>query len=215
MESSLDFDKIAYYEKPNEEDESEKIYDNFYNNSKSSYLHRKRKAKTQNNDTEKIVKSLSKKIKTLNNSNSKKKKHKKIKSTISKKKSLSSRTENRKRARTPIKEKPCLEIFIKEKVEKIEQKKEKKFKEDDNISCDDSTVLNNFIEKYDNSNMLDKENIFEEMEQEEKFGKEETSHLQELLCSGTIFEQGEEQQDEDEVPNLPQTQAFTILLNEN
>ena len=75
-------------------------------------------------------------------------------------------------------------------------------------------MQNNFYKKYDNSNLLNPENIFEEIDRDEKLGKEEISSLQEMLCNHLLFEQGREQQEESEAQIQPQTQAVTILFDE-
>ena len=208
MENGFFFDKFGCNEKQKED--CEKIYESC----KLSLLPKKRKARTENNDTKRVKKLVLEKIKPLAINNRKKKKMTKKKNNIANKKSLSSRTKMKKRPRTPFKEKAALDIFKKEKVEKIERRKEKKYKKDDNLIYNKLTVQNNFYKKYDNSNLLNPENIFEEIDRDEKLGKEEISSLQEMLCNHLLFDQGREQQEENEAQIQPQTQAVTILFDE-
>ena len=213
MENGLIPEKIDCYLKHNEIDDSDKVYDNFYNKSKLDKKHPKRKARTQNDEPQNVNKKVSKTIK-----NYKKKPNKKIKTNkeTNKNKSLSIQLKNRKRARTPLKEKSSLDLFNQEdkkEDENFDQIKGKKSKNDEDLNYNGVTELNNSYDIFDNTNLLKTEDIFEEIEKDEKIGKEDISNLQEMLCNNPIFEQRLELQDEDEeIPNQPPTQAFTILF---
>ncbi len=100
--------------KNNEIDESDKVYDNFYNKSKVDKNSSKRKARTQKSETKKENKII---FKILKDTKKKKSKKVKPKNKINKDKSLSilsNRINNRKRARTPLKKKSSLDLFNKE-----------------------------------------------------------------------------------------------------
>ena len=202
-----------FYLKSNEIDQSDKVYDNFYNKSKVDKNPSKRKARTQRSETVKENKIIFKTIKNI-----KKKTGKKVKpkNKINKDKSLSilsNRINNRKRARTPIKKKSSLDLFNKEddKIdEDFDQGKKKKAKNDDDTNYNGGTELNNPYEFYGDIDLLKSDNIFEEIERDEKMGKEGMSSLQKMLCNNPISEQ--RPPDEEEIPNQPPTQAFTILF---
>ena len=78
------------------------------------------------------------------------------------------------------------------------------------------TELDDFPKKYENSNLLNENNIFDEVERDEKFGKEGLLGLQEIFFNGQNYEE-EEPLIIGETLNTfqPSTGAYTILLNEN
>lgn len=211
MENGLVPEKIDCYLKNNEIDDSDKVYDNFYNKSKLDKKHPKRKARTQNDEPKNVNKKVSKTIK-----NYKKKPNKKVKTKkeTNKNKSLSIQLKNRKRARTPLKEKSSLDLFNKEDDkddEDFDQGKKKKAKNDDDTNYNGGTELNNPYEFYGDTDLLKSENIFEEIERDEKIEKEGMSSLQRMLCNNPISEQVPPDEEE-EIPNQPPTEAFTILF---
>ena len=155
-----------------------------------------------------------KKIKKSNENSKKKSRLLNIRKNISNNKIHSLRIKNKKRARTPIKAKHSSIISRKKDIEKIEQKKEKKFKNDTESNFNELTELDSFQEKYDNSNLLKKdknEDIFDELERDEKIEKEGIHNL-------SNEQKLEEQKQEipDVFPNSLQlfTEALTIVLNE-
>ena len=211
MEFGLTSDLIL---KNNEIDESDKVYDNFYNKSKVDKNPSKRKARTQKSETKKENEIIFKILK-----DTKKKTSKKVKSKnkINKDKSLSilsNRIKKRKRARTPLKKKSSFDLFNKEEdkgEEDFDQGKKKKAKVSDDTNHNGETELNNSYEIYDNTNLLKTENIFEEIERDDKIEKEGISNLQRMLCNNPISEQVPPDEEE-EIPNQPPTAAFTILF---
>ena len=167
MEAELPNDKFFQYEHPNNGEELEK---NIYGNDKIKETLSKKKAHTQNSETEKVNKSVLKKIKNENNSKIKQKvtavKDKK-KSSANKK--LSVLTKNKKRARTPIKTKHPFIISRVKEIEKVQIKRNKKFKNESESDTTEATELDEFPEKYDNSNLLNEVDIFDELEREAMF----------------------------------------------
>ena len=211
MEFGLTSDLIL---KNNEIDESDKVYDNFYNKSKVDKNPSKRKARTQKSETKKENKIIFKILKDTKKKTSKKVKPK---NKINKDKSLSilsNRIKKRKRARTPLKKKSSFDLFNKEEdkgEEDFDQGKKKKAKVSDDTNHNGETELNNSYEIYDNTNLLKTENIFEEIERDDKIEKEGISNLQRMLCNNPISEQVPPDEEE-EIPNQPPTAAFTILF---
>lgn len=200
--------------KNNEIEESDKVYDNFYNKSKVDKNPSKRKARTQKSETKKENKII---FKILKDTKKKKSKKVKPKNKINKDKSLSilsNRINNRKRARTPIKKKSSLDLFNKEDDKDdgdFDKGKKKKAKNDDDTNYNGGTELNNPYEFYGDTDLLKSENIFEEIERDEKIEKEGMSSLQRMLCNNPISEQVPPDEEE-EIPNQPPTEAFTILF---
>jgi hypothetical protein len=200
--------------KNNEIEESDKVYDNFYNKSKVDKNPSKRKARTQKSETKKENKIIFKILKDTKKKTSKKVKPK---NKINKDKSLSilsNRIKKRKRARTPLKKNSSLDLFNKEDdkdEESFEKSKGKKAKVSDDTNHNGETELNNSYEIYDNTNLLKTENIFEEIERDDKIEKEGISNLQRMLCNNPISEQVPPDEEE-EIPNQPPTAAFTILF---
>jgi len=211
MEFGLTSDLIL---KNNEIDESDKVYDNFYNKSKVDKNPSKRKARTQKSETKKENEIIFKILKDTKKKTSKKVKPK---NKINKDKSLSilsNRIKKRKRARTPLKKKSSFDLFNKEEdkgEEDFDQGKKKKAKVSDDTNHNGETELNNSYEIYDNTNLLKTENIFEEIERDDKIEKEGISNLQRMLCNNPISEQVPPDEEE-EIPNQPPTAAFTILF---
>ena len=211
MEFGLTSDLIL---KNNEIDESDKVYDNFYNKSKVDKNPSKRKARTQKSETKKENEIIFKILKDTKKKTSKKVKPK---NKINKDKSLSilsNRIKKRKRARTPLKKKSSFDLFNKEEdkgEEDFDQGKKKKAKVSDDTNHNGETELNNSYEIYDNTNLLKTENIFEEIERDDKIEKEGISNLQRMLCNNPISEQVPPDEEE-EIPIPPPTDAFTILF---
>ena len=182
MEAELPNDKFFPYEHPNNGEELER---KLYGNDKIKETLSKKKAHTQNSETEKVNKSVLKKIKNENNSKIKQKVTAvKDKKKSSANKNLSLLTKNKKRARTPIKAKHPFIVSRVEDIEKVQIKRNKKFKNDTESDTTEATDLDDFPEKYDNSNLLNEDNIFDEMERDEKKGKEGLLGLQEKLFNG-------------------------------
>ena len=215
MEVELPNDKFEAYEHPNNGEELER---KLYGNDKIKETLSKKKAHTQNSETEKGNKSVLKKIKNENNSKIKQKVTAvKDKKKSSANKNLSLLTKNKKRARTPVKAKHPFIISRVEDIEKVQIKRNKKFKNDSESDTTEATDLDDFQEKYDNSNLLNDYNIFDEMERDEKIGKEGLLGLQEKLFNGDKPEEerGQEMLDSIYISFYRSTQACTILLKEN
>ena len=215
MEAELPNDKFFPYEHPNNGEELER---KLYGNEKIKETLSKKKAHTQNSETEKVNKSVLKKIKNENNSKIKQKVTAvKDKKKSSANKNLSLLTKNKKRARTPIKAKHPFIVSRVEDIEKVQIKRNKKFKNDTESDTTEATDLDDFPEKYDNSNLLNEDNIFDEMERDEKIGKEGLLGLQEILFNGDKPEEerGQEMLDSIYISFYRSTQACTILLKEN
>ena len=216
MEVELPNDKFEAYEHPNNGEELER---KLYGNDKIKETLSKKKAHTQNSETEKVNKSVLKKIKNENNSKIKQKVTAvKDKKKSSANKNLSLLTKNKKRARTPVKAKHPFIISRVEDIEKVQIKRNKKFKNDsESDTTNEATDLDDFQEKYDNSNLLNDYNILDEMERDEKIGKEGLLGLQEILFNGDKPEEerGQEMLDSIYISFYRSTQACTILLKEN
>ncbi len=216
MEAELPNDKFEAYEHPNNGEELER---KLYGNDKIKETLSKKKAHTQNSQTEKVNKSVLKKItnKEINSKIKQKVTAVKDKKKSSANKNLSLLTKNKKRARTPVKAKHPFIISRVEDIEKVQIKKNKKFKNDSESDTTEATDLDDFPEKYDNSNLLNDYNIFDEMERDEKIGKEGLLGLQEKLFNGDKPEEerGQEMLDSIYISFYRSTQACTILLKEN
>ena len=216
MEAELPNDKFEAYEHPNNGEELER---KLYGNDKIKETLSKKKARTENSQTEKVNKSVLKKI-TNKEINSKRKQ--KVTAVKNKKKNSSNKkiffiTKNKKRARTPVKAKHPFIISRVEDIEKVQIKRNKKFKNDSESDTTEATDLDDFPEKYDNSNLLNDYNILDEMERDEKIGKEGLLGLQEILFNGDKPEEerGQEMLDSIYISFYRSTQACTILLKEN
>ena len=216
MEAELPNDKFEAYEHPNNGEELER---KLYGNDKIKETLSKKKARTENSQTEKVNKSVLKKI-TNKEINSKRKQ--KVTAVKNKKKNSSNKkiffiTKNKKRARTPIKAKHPFIVSRVEDIEKVQIKRNKKFKNDSESDTTEATDLDDFPEKYDNSNLLNDYNILDEMERDEKIGKEGLLGLQEILFNGDKPEEerGQEMLDSIYISCYLSTQACTILLKEN
>ena len=214
MEAYLN-DKFDAFENHQNAEELER---NIYGNCKKKEASKKKKkAHTKKTENNKGNKFILKKIKKSNENSKKKSRLLNIRKNISNNKIHSLRIKNKKRARTPIKAKHSSIISRKKDIEKIEQKKEKKFK-NDTESNNELTELDSFQEKYDNSNLLKKdknEDIFDELERDEKIEKEGIHNLQEILSNEQKLEE-QEQEIPDVLLNSLQlfTEAITIELNE-
>ena len=215
MEAELPNDKFEAYEHPNNGEELER---KLYGNDKIKETLSKKKARTENSQTEKVNKSVLKKI----NKEINPKRKQKVTAVKNKKKNSSNKkiffiTKNKKRARTPIKAKHPFIVSRVEDIEKVQIKRNKKFKNDTESDTTEATDLDNFPEKYDNSNLLNEDNIFDEMERDEKIGKEGLLGLQEILFNGDKPEEerGQEMLDSIYISFYHSTQACTILLKEN
>ena len=215
MEAELPNDKFEAYEHPNNGEELER---KLYGNDKIKETLSKKKAHTQNSETEKVNKSVLKKI----NKEINPKRKQKVTAVKNKKKNSSNKkiffiTKNKKRARTPIKAKHPFIVSRVEDIEKVQIKRNKKFKNDTESDTTEATDLDDFQEKYDNSNLLNEDNIFDEMERDEKIGKEGLLGLQEILFNGDKPEEerGQEMLDSIYISFYRSTQACTILLKEN
>ena len=216
MEAELPNDKFEAYEHPNNGEELER---KLYGNDKIKETLSKKKARTENSQTEKVNKSVLKKI----NKEINPKRKQKVTAVKNKKKNSSNKkiffiTKNKKRARTPVKAKHPFIISRVEDIEKVQIKRNKKFKNDlESDTTNEATDLNDFQEKYDNSNLLNDYNIFDEMERDEKIGKEGLLGLQEKLFNGDKPEEerGQEMLDSIYISFYRSTQACTILLKEN
>lgn len=215
MEAELPNDKFEAYEHPNNGEELER---KLYGNDKIKETLSKKKARTENSQTEKVNKSVLKKINKEINS----KRKQKVTAVKNKKKNSSNKkiffiTKNKKRARTPVKAKHPFIISRVEDIEKVQIKRNKKFKNDTESDTTEATDLDDFPEKYDNSNLLNEDNIFDEMERDEKIGKEGLLGLQEILFNGDKPEEerGQEMLDSIYISFYRSTQACTILLKEN
>ena len=217
MEAELPNDKFEAYEHPNNGEELER---KLYGNDKIKETLSKKKARTENSQTEKVNKSVQKKI----NKEINPKRKQKVTAVKNKKKNSSNKkiffiTKNKKRARTPVKAKHPFIISRVEDIEKVQIKRNKKFKNDTESDTTEATDLDDFPEKYDNSNLLNEDNIFDEMERDEKIGKgkEGLLGLQEILFNGDKPEEEREQEmlDSIYISFLRSTQACTILLKEN
>ena len=216
MEAELPNDKFEAYEHPNNGEELER---KLYGNDKIKETLSKKKARTENSQTEKVNKSVLKKI----NKESISKRKQKVTAVKNKKKNSSNKkiffiTKNKKRARTPVKAKHPFIISRVEDIEKVQIKRNKKFKNDsESDTTNEATDLDDFQEKYDNSNLLNDYNIFDEMERDEKIGKEGLLGLQEILFKGDKPEEerGQEMLDSIYISFYRSTQACTILLKEN
>lgn len=95
--------------------------------------------------------------------------------------------------------------------EDFDKGKKKKAKNDDDTNYNGGTELNIPYEFYGDTDLLKSENIFEEIERDEKIDKEGMSSLQRMLCNNPISEQVPPDEEE-EIPNQPPTEAFTILF---
>ena len=215
MEVELPNDKFEAYEHPNNGEELER---KLYGNDKIKETLSKKKARTENSQTEKVNKSVQKKI----NKEINPKRKQKVTAVKNKKKNSSNKkiffiTKNKKRARTPIKAKHPFIVSRVEDIEKVQIKRNKKFKNDTESDTTEATDLDDFPEKYDNSNLLNEDNIFDEMERDEKIGKEGLLGLQEILFNGDKPEEerGQEMLDSIYISFYRSTQACTILLKEN
>ncbi len=216
MEAELPNDKFEAYEHPNNGEELER---KLYGNDKIKETLSKKKARTENSQTEKVNKSVLKKINKEINS----KRKQKVTAVKNKKKNSSNKKiffiiKNKKRARTPIKAKHPFIVSRVEDIEKVQIKRNKKFKNDsESDTTNEATDLDDFPEKYDNSNLLNEDNIFDEMERDEKIGKEGLLGLQEILFNGDKPEEerGQEMLDSIYISFYRSTQACTILLKEN
>ena len=216
MEAELPNDKFEAYEHPNNGEELER---KLYGNDKIKETLSKKKARTENSQTEKVNKSVLKKI----NKEINPKRKQKVTAVKNKKKNSSNKkiffiTKNKKRARTPIKAKHPFIVSRVEDIEKVQIKRNKKFKNDsESDTTNEATDLDDFPEKYDNSNLLNEDNIFDEMERDEKIGKEGLLGLQEILFNGDKPEEerGQEMLDSIYISFYRSTQACTILLKEN
>ena len=215
MEAELPNDKFEAYEHPNNGEELER---KLYGNDKIKETLSKKKARTENSQTEKVNKSVLKKINKEINS----KRKQKVTAVKNKKKNSSNKkiffiTKNKKRARTPIKAKHPFIVSRVEDIEKVQIKRNKKFKNDTESDTTEATDLDDFPEKYDNSNLLNDYNILDEMERDEKIGKEGLLGLQEILFNGDKPEEerGQEMLDSIYISFYRSTQACTILLKEN
>ena len=215
MEAYLN-DKFDAFENHQNAEELER---NIYGNCKKKEASKKKKkAHTKKTENNKGNKFILKKIKKSNENSKKKSRLLNIRKNISNNKIHSLRIKNKKRARTPIKAKHSSIISRKKDIEKIEQKKEKKFKNDTESNFNELTELDSFQEKYDNSNLLKKvknEDIFDELERDEKIEKEGIHNLQEILSNEQKLEE-QEQEIPDVLLNSLQlfTEAITIELNE-
>ena len=216
MEAELPNDKFFPYEHPNNGEELER---KLYGNDKIKETLSKKKARTENSQTEKVNKSVQKKI----NKEINPKRKQKVTAVKNKKKNSSNKkiffiTKNKKRARTPVKAKHPFIVSRVEDIEKVQIKRNKKFKNDsESDTTNETTDLDDFPEKYDNSNLLNDYNIFDEMERDEKIGKEGLLGLQEILFNGDKPEEerGQEMLDSIYISFYHSTQACTILLKEN
>ena len=215
MEAELPNDKFEAYEHPNNGEELER---KLYGNDKIKETLSKKKARTENFQTEKVNKSVQKKI----NKEINPKRKQKVTAVKNKKKNSSNKkiffiTKNKKRARAPIKAKHPFIVSRVEDIEKVQIKRNKKFKNDTESDTTEATDLDDFPEKYDNSNLLNEDNIFDEMERDEKIGKEGLLGLQEILFNGDKPEEerGQEMLDSIYISFYRSTQACTILLKEN
>ena len=215
MEVELPNDKFEAYEHPNNGEELER---KLYGNDKIKETLSKKKAHTKNSETEKVNKSVLKKINKEFNS----KRKQKVTAVKNKKKNSSNKkiffiTKNKKRARTPIKAKNPFIVSRVEDIEKVQIKRNKKFKNDTESDTTEATDLDDFPEKYDNSNLLNEVDIFDELERDEKIGKEGLLGLQEILFNGDKPEEerGQEMLDSIYISFYHSTQACTILLKEN
>jgi len=216
MEVELPNDKFEAYEHPNNGEELER---KLYGNDKIKETLSKKKARTENSQTEKVNKSVQKKI----NKEINPKRKQKVTAVKNKKKNSSNKkiffiTKNKKRARTPVKAKHPFIISRVEDIEKVQIKRNKKFKNDsESDTTNEATDLDDFQEKYDNSNLLNDYNILDEMERDEKIGKEGLLGLQEILFNGDKPEEerGQEMLDSIYISFYRSTQACTILLKEN
>ena len=215
MEAELPNDKFEAYEHPNNGEELER---KLYGNDKIKETLSKKKARTENSQTEKVNKSVQKKI----NKEINPKRKQKVTAVKNKKKNSSNKkiffiTKNKKRARTPIKAKHPFIVSRVEDIEKVQIKRNKKFKNDTESDTTEATDLDDFPEKYDNSNLLNEVDIFDELERDEKIGKEGLLGLQELLFNGDKPEEerGQEMLDSIYISFYRSTQACTILLKEN
>ena len=215
MEAELPNDKFEAYEHPNNGEELER---KLYGNDKIKETLSKKKARTENSQTEKVNKSVLKKI----NKEINPKRKQKVTAVKNKKKNSSNKkiffiTKNKKRARTPIKAKHPFIVSRVEDIEKVQIKRNKKFKNDTESDTTEATDLDDFPEKYDNSNLLNDYNILDEMERDEKIGKEGLLGLQEILFNGDKPEEerGQEMLDSIYISFYHSTQACTILLKEN
>ena len=215
MEAELPNDKFEAYEHPNNGEELER---KLYGNDKIKETLSKKKARTENSQTEKVNKSVQKKI----NKEINPKRKQKVTAVKNKKKNSSNKkiffiTKNKKRARTPVKAKHPFIVSRVEDIEKVQIKRNKKFKNDTESDTTEATDLDDFPEKYDNSNLLNEDNIFDEMERDEKIGKEGLLGLQEILFNGDKPEEerGQEMLDSIYISFYRSTQACTILLKEN
>ena len=189
-----------------------------YGNDKIKETLSKKKARTENSQTEKVNKSVLKEI----NKEINPKRKQKVTAVKNKKKNSSNKKlffiiKNKKRARTPIKAKHPFIVSRVEDIEKVQIKRNKKFKNDTESDTTEATDLDDFPEKYDNSNLLNEDNIFDEMERDEKIGKEGLLGLQEILFNGDKPEEerGQEMLDSIYISFYRSTQACTILLKEN
>ena len=216
MEAELPNDKFEAYEHPNNGEELER---KLYGNDKIKETLSKKKARTENSQTEKVNKSVLKKINKEINPKGKQK----VTAVKNKKKNSSNKkiffiTKNKKRARTPVKAKHPFIVSRVEDIEKVQIKRNKKFKNDsESDTTNEATDLDDFPEKYDNSNLLNDYNILDEMERDEKIGKEGLLSLQEILFNGDKPEEerGQEMLDSIYISFYRSTQACTILLKEN
>ena len=219
-------EKIYLFEPPNE-DESNETYNNFYlkadeNKPEKSVI--KGKPRTLYSEERQIKKQIKKEIRKVNHNNRKKNRKEIKQGTIPKNKIFQihkrENKKNAKRARTPVKQKPPKPIIKKEKVAKIEQKKEKKYKEDEKVVDNDIEEEDISTEIYDNTNMFKEDNNnFSDLERDDKVEKEELCHLSKVLSNDANFQRRREIPENDDLLGqdnliLPQTAAQTIHFQE-
>ena len=123
MEAELPNDKFEAYEHPNNGEELER---KLYGNDKIKETLSKKKARTENSQTEKVNKSVLKKINKEINPKGKQK----VTAVKNKKKNSSNKkiffiTKNKKRARTPVKAKHPFIVSRVEDIEKVQIKRNK------------------------------------------------------------------------------------------
>lgn len=214
----MEEEKIELYLDKNQDEESNKRCRDFYPNSNTKGYASKRKARTQLSEKSESNNHIKKNIRKSKITNLKNNRKEKIKSKKSKHTTKIDKTEDKKRATTPIKQKPPSEIFKVEKIAKKEQKKSKKFKEDDDLNGDEMTIHENLSQRFNNHDMLNEEISFSEFENDDKPRKENLSSLCDILSNDPRFQSTPEAQsehEEEENVDLTQTQAVTLYLQED
>ena len=199
--------------KEEEEDAKEK-YENIYENSFPKDKPKKRKPRTQDDESKIRVKTVMKKSSNNGKKTKRENKFKERRDKIREK-----RKNTKKIARTPIKPKfPC-KIFKTKKVSKIEQKKEKKFKENEDSDHNYEETQINLSQICDRKEELKDEGNFSSLVEDDKLSKEGLLSLEKLFSNDPKFERARIEepenifQDNENILDAP-TETRTIFFQQ-